>query len=171
MHLGRQYPYHCDRWACSSQFWPGFIPRRCRVALPFNSNSGWSTWSLFNRISNNSAISADREMVTYTFPLNLGEISQVLQVFTTEDADGKWTNFRFEGAAFAGNIYVASGRLKSPRFSFGGAISGIAQYFVGPLPILQEAANWAVSAVGWSEQGPPPDPYHIGSWVCNPLLP
>jgi len=171
VHIGKQYPYHCDLWACSSQWWPGFIPRRCRVALPFNSNSGWSTWSLFNRPSIHSEIANDREKVTYSFGLNPGEVTQKLEVFTTGDEPDKYTNFRFTGAAFAGNIFIATGRLLGPRFSFGGAITGTAEYWVGPIPILQEPCNWAVSHLTWAEQGPVTHPYRVGEWICDPDAP
>lgn len=65
MHLGNPYPYLSDLWACSSQFWPGWVPRKLLLSFDGVQAFPWLDVGGLNYVSLVGAISVSRESVDY----------------------------------------------------------------------------------------------------------
>lgn len=67
MHLGRPYPFLSDRWACSTCFWPNFLPQF--LVLDFaGPNLDWLEIGFFDSLSLvGEVVTEDREDVQWSF--------------------------------------------------------------------------------------------------------
>lgn len=88
MHVGRTYPYMHDLWACSSQFWPGFVPRCVFLDFQIGQPYPWDELSGLSFATFDGIVNATREIVDYPCPLF-----------------GSWTSLTFRiQTAFPGGI-------------------------------------------------------------------
>lgn len=69
MHVGKFYPWHEDLWACSAQWWPGWIARKMFWSWGIGSLYPWDLYAGVSQVSEIGIVSMDRETVTYNFPL------------------------------------------------------------------------------------------------------
>lgn len=82
MHVGKQYPYHTDLWACTSQWYNrtngrGWVPRKIWLEMGDNPDWPWYTLAPFAAASEEGVVAADRQSVTYPF----GAVSLLGDVF------------------------------------------------------------------------------------------
>lgn len=150
MHVGRTYPWHEDLWAVSSQWWPGWIPRKVVIEWGTGQAYPWNDFSGRVDLSAVGIVTPDRDFCEWAFPLFGPYTYYRVYCGIGELAPDKWSSYGLvcNQPAFNTPAAAASDHKPDPQTAFGnlawptGSIVAPNPNYVAP-DVLVRPALWA----------------------------